>query len=114
MHSKVVPEEGLGCDAAKRGVEAQGTGDDRTVARFRRCQNKERAIHPRDPTGGSGRNQKHSKLTESFRRLLKRVHQPRDGAVEVFVGAAHLFDLVDRVEHGGVMFAAELPADFGQ
>jgi hypothetical protein len=49
-----------------------------------------------------------------FVELLKCVHQSRDGAVEVFVGAAHLFDLVDRVEHRRVMLAAELAADLRQ
>ena len=44
--------------------------------------------------------------------LLQRVHQSSDGAIKVFVGSAHLFDLIDRVQHGGVMLAAKLRADF--
>ena len=44
--------------------------------------------------------------------LLECVHQPRDGAIQVFVGPPHLFDLVDRVQHRGVVLSAELPANF--
>ena len=46
--------------------------------------------------------------------LLKGIHQARDGAVQVFVGAAHLFDFVDRVQYRGVVLAAELAANFGK
>ncbi len=43
--------------------------------------------------------------------LLQCVHQPRDRAVQVFVRPPQLFDLVDRVQHRGVVLAAELAAD---
>src|SRR6267143_5088414 len=46
--------------------------------------------------------------------LLQGVHQARNGAIQFLVGAAELFDLVDRVEDGGVMLAPELPADLGE
>jgi hypothetical protein len=42
------------------------------------------------------------------------MHQARNGAVQILVGAAHLFDLVDGVQHGSVMLAAKLVANFGQ
>jgi hypothetical protein len=45
--------------------------------------------------------------------LTKRLHQLVDGAVQILVGAALLVDLRDRVHHGGVMLASELPPDFG-
>src|SRR2546423_8003010 len=43
--------------------------------------------------------------------LLQRVHQPRDRAVQVFVRPPQLFDFVDRMQHRGMVLAAELPAD---
>ena len=46
--------------------------------------------------------------------LLQRVHEAGDGAVQIFVVAAELFDFVDGVKDGGVMFAAELAADLGK
>src|SRR5882724_937279 len=46
--------------------------------------------------------------------LLEGVHQAGDGAVQLFVGAAHFFDLMDGVQHGGVVFTTELAADFGE
>jgi len=47
------------------------------------------------------------------RKLTQGLHQFVDGAVEVFVGAALLVDLGDRVHHGGVVLASELAADLG-
>src|SRR5215475_4901171 len=46
--------------------------------------------------------------------LLQSVHQASDRTVQVLVRAAHFFDLVDGVKHGGVVLAAELPADLRQ
>src|SRR5271155_2477728 len=46
--------------------------------------------------------------------LLQRVHQPRDGAIQIFIRAAQLFDFVDGMQHRGVMLPAELPADLRQ
>jgi hypothetical protein len=40
--------------------------------------------------------------------------QTRDGPVQRRIGAPHRFDLVDGVQYGGVMPAAELSADFLQ
>ncbi len=48
------------------------------------------------------------------KKLLQRVHQSGDGAVQIFVRPPHLFDFVDRVQHRGVVLAAELAADFRQ
>src|SRR5215470_6866465 len=48
---------------------------------------------------------------ESSAQLLSQfIEQP----VQILVGLAHLFDLVDGVKHGGVMLAAELAPDLGQ
>jgi hypothetical protein len=44
-------------------------------------------------------------------KLLQRVHQPRDRPVQFFIRSPQLLDLVDRVQHRGVVFASELPAD---
>src|SRR5436309_2063179 len=49
-----------------------------------------------------------------WRNLLQSVHQPSDGAVQILVGAAHFLDLVDGVQHSGVMLAAKLAANFRQ
>src|SRR5262245_27642555 len=46
--------------------------------------------------------------------LLEGVHQTSDGAVQVLIGSAHFFDLVDGVQHSSVVLTAELTADFGQ
>src|ERR1700682_1828525 len=46
--------------------------------------------------------------------LLKGIHETRDGAVQIFVRTTQLFDLIDGVQHGGVVLATELPADFRQ
>ena len=50
----------------------------------------------------------------SEKKLLQRVHQSGDGAIQIFVRPPHLFDFVDRVQHRGVVLAAELAADFRQ
>jgi len=50
---------------------------------------------------------------EKLSGLLQRVHQTCDCAVQVFVGPAQLFNLVDRVQHGRMVFAAELSAISG-
>src|SRR5438309_748027 len=49
-----------------------------------------------------------------LRVLLQGVHQPSDGSVEIFVRPAQLLDLVDRMQHRGVMLAAELTANLRQ
>src|SRR5258708_39195 len=46
--------------------------------------------------------------------LLESVHQAGDGPVEFLVRAAQFFNLVYGVKDGGVMLAAELPADLGE
>src|SRR5712691_1152850 len=46
--------------------------------------------------------------------LLQRVHQARDRAVQILVGPAQLFDLVDGVQDGSVVLAAELAPDLRQ
>src|SRR5260370_38058732 len=43
--------------------------------------------------------------------LLQGAHQTGNRAVEFFVGPPQLFDLVDRMQHRGVVLAAELAAD---
>ena len=44
--------------------------------------------------------------------LLEGVHQSRDRTIEILVGTTKLLNLIDGVQHGGVMFATELAADF--
>jgi hypothetical protein len=46
--------------------------------------------------------------------LLQGVHQTGDRAVQFLVRAAQFFNLVDGVQHRGVVLAAKLPADFRQ
>src|ERR1700677_1660505 len=50
----------------------------------------------------------------NYRRLLQCVHQPRNDAVQIFVRSPQLFNLINRMQHGGVMLPAELPANFRQ
>jgi hypothetical protein len=40
-----------------------------------------------------------------YAELLQRVHQRRDGVIQIFAKAAHLFDFVDGVKRGGVVLA---------
>ncbi len=46
--------------------------------------------------------------------LLQRVHQTCNCAVQVFIRPAQLFDLIDGVQHCGVVLATELAADLGE
>jgi hypothetical protein len=43
--------------------------------------------------------------------LLQGVHQASNYAIEIFVGTTQFFYFIDGVEHGRVMFTAELTAD---
>src|SRR5271156_6131753 len=52
--------------------------------------------------------------TPIARQLLQRVHQTRDGAVQILVRTPQLFDFVDGVQHRGVVLAAELPTNLRQ
>jgi hypothetical protein len=62
---------------------------------------------------GLSRSQSHAGLflKSEEDRLAQRLHQLVDGSVEIFVGAALLVDLCDRVHDRGVVLAAELTAD---
>jgi hypothetical protein len=74
-----------------------------TVARRKAPEARSRAV----------RHEQERKLCgKRLEKLLQRVHQSSDGAVQIFVRPPHLFDFVDRVQHRSVVLAAELAADF--
>ncbi len=48
------------------------------------------------------------------RGLLQRIHQARDGPIEIFVRTPQLFNFIDRVQHRSVVLPAELTANLRQ
>src|SRR5260370_37774371 len=54
------------------------------------------------------------KVTGERRGLLQRIHQARNRAVQILVRAAQFFNLLDGMQHSGVVLATELSANLGK
>src|SRR5579863_1402097 len=74
-----------------------------------RCKNSRPWLCPQASTGDP-----HSPLWKKVLTSMDRVGYPVNEPVEIGIFLAHPIDLLDGVQHGGMVFAAEEAADLGQ